>query len=814
DADSDSDIDNDGIELSLQKDSGIDNDDKITNNGQVNVTGIAAGQDWVYKVDDGAWQAGSGTSFKVEGDADRHIVQVSLSKDGENPIDKAAKTLEFTLDTQTPEPTFTSIYNKNTSKLTIAIKGEAKSTVKALIDGKEQEVVLDDNGLASIDYQQQPNDQQIHVQLTATDIAGNESTTLSDNVNLLLDTVERLNKTQEQIDAKTYTGDSAAANFVSEHSYIEPSDLPYFLSCFSYDTALKNYQLSLENVHNHNGMGKGATIEYHLASPNDVINNQQLISTSNVANATNINAYQNWDSVDTSIIEFVLNDISQYANITFTPTDKVTYDGINYILANEFAGKYPWAAGLSNLGQDVYIRDIDTVISYTRTYHITENSFQISEDEQYASFTYSTPLHETLHSLGLAHNFNRDEENKIFDDKTFYMENSSPEQNEYYTVMSYNFMNIYLQTGYIDDSGVIAISPQIDGLSTTYQYLSFMRTFDAAYLHYVYGVAESLNSGDTTYSFHNAVAGTGTNQHQILGTDTAHHLADGTYIGNMVYIADGSGVDTFSAADQTVAVHINLTPGSWSYVQTAENIKTDAERRLVLNDDGTTVSGQMFIGYGTQIENAVGGNGNDTIIGNNAANYIDGGSGADIMQGKGGDDTYIVDNSQDQVIEEADGGNDTLYALCSYELSDYVEACVCMGDGDFNIIGNSLDNILLGNSGNNTLSGGAGNDYLQGKGGSNSLIGGAGQDIFAFDLSYSYDLNGNADTITDFNVKEDKLEVSLSDVVEINESNWQDYFDYDQISGDLAYSYNSNSTVFVNIGSDLNLNWINFSIIV
>ena len=106
------------------------------------------------------------------------------------------------------------------------------------------------------------------------------------------------------------------------------------------------------------------------------------------------------------------------------------------------------------------------------------------------------------------------------------------------------------------------------------------------------------------------------------------------------------------------------------------------------------------------------------------------------MQGEDGNDSYVIDNPQDKVIEKADGGNDTVYALCSYKLSDYVETCVCLGDDDFNITGNSLDNILLGNSGKNTLSGGNGNDYLRGMGGNDTLTGGDGQDTFAFNLSY------------------------------------------------------------------------------
>ena len=237
---------------------------------------------------------------------------------------------------------------------------------------------------------------------------------------------------------------------------------------------------------------------------------------------------------------------------------------------------------------------------------------------------------------------------------------------------------------------------------------------------------------------------------QILGQNTNHHLADGTYIGNMVYIADGSGLDTFSAEAETTAVYINLTPGSWSYVQTAENLKPDAERRLVLNDDGTSVQGQMFIGYGSQIENAVGSSYDDTIIGNNAANYLDGGSGVDTVSGKDGNDTYIVDNTQDQVIEEAGGGTDSIYSSASdYTLPDFVENGICLGSNNINMTGNSQDNILLGNSGNNVLTGNAG---------ANLLSGGDGADIFVFNQ-----LDSDRDTISDFAVGSDKIGFQGSD---------------------------------------------------
>ena len=44
----------------------------------------------------------------------------------------------------------------------------------------------------------------------------------------------------------------------------------------------------------------------------------------------------------------------------------------------------------------------------------------------------------------------------------------------------------------------------------------------------------------------------------------------------------------------------------------------------------TDVAGGFTIANGVVIENAIGGNGNDTLIGNNAANRLEGGAGDDI----------------------------------------------------------------------------------------------------------------------------------------------------------------------------------------
>ena len=80
------------------------------------------------------------------------------------------------------------------------------------------------------------------------------------------------------------------------------------------------------------------------------------------------------------------------------------------------------------------------------------------------------------------------------------------------------------------------------------------------------------------------------------------------------------------------------------------------------------------------------------------------------MIGGTGNDTYIVNNSADVVLENNGEGNDTVQASVTYTLSANVENLTLTGSGNINGTGNTLDNVITGNGGINTLTGGAGND--------------------------------------------------------------------------------------------------------
>jgi Ca2+-binding RTX toxin-like protein len=146
-----------------------------------------------------------------------------------------------------------------------------------------------------------------------------------------------------------------------------------------------------------------------------------------------------------------------------------------------------------------------------------------------------------------------------------------------------------------------------------------------------------------------------------------------------------------------------------------------------------------------------GNRGNNTLTGGAGGDSLDGGVGADRLVGLGGDDSYVVDNAGDVVVELPGGGSDVVYARTSFTLPANVERLVALsaggaisltgGAGNDRIEGNGSANVLSGAGGNDTLIGGGGddtllggdgNDFLEGGAGFDSMVGGAGNDTYVF----------------------------------------------------------------------------------
>jgi Ca2+-binding RTX toxin-like protein len=90
--------------LALAADTGLSGTDKITNNGNVNVTSLEAGATWAYSLNAGTtWTAGSGTSVALTGDGAKTIIVRQTDVAGNVSANSAS--LAFTLDTTVPAVT-------------------------------------------------------------------------------------------------------------------------------------------------------------------------------------------------------------------------------------------------------------------------------------------------------------------------------------------------------------------------------------------------------------------------------------------------------------------------------------------------------------------------------------------------------------------------------------------------------------------------------------------------------------------------------------------------------------------------------------
>ncbi|NNG24693.1 peroxidase family protein [Telluria aromaticivorans] len=126
---------------------------------------------------------------------------------------------------------------------------------------------------------------------------------------------------------------------------------------------------------------------------------------------------------------------------------------------------------------------------------------------------------------------------------------------------------------------------------------------------------------------------------------------------------------------------------------------------------------------GTQAFTGTGNAQNNRIAGGAGADILNGGAGIDHLTGGAGNDTYLVDESLDAVVELAGGGTDLVKTtLASYALFDHVENLTYTGNLDFFGEGNSLANVLTGSTGADTLDGKEGADTMAGSGGADIYI--------------------------------------------------------------------------------------------
>ncbi|MDD5123581.1 calcium-binding protein, partial [Methylovulum sp.] len=250
-------------------------------------------------------------------------------------------------------------------------------------------------------------------------------------------------------------------------------------------------------------------------------------------------------------------------------------------------------------------------------------------------------------------------------------------------------------------------------------------------------VIENISEGaDKVLSYGTYAIAANVENLTLLGTlaanATGNTLAN-TLVGNVAAntLNGGIGADTLfgGTGDDTYIVD-NTGDKAIEYTSAGIDIVLSyATYTLAANLENLTL-------LGTLATNATGNTLANTLIGNNANNTLNGGAGADKLQGGLGNDSYVVDNTGDKIIENAGEGIDTVqsYITCSLGvLGGNLENLTLLGTLAVNGTGNALNNTLTGNNAANILTDNLGNDVLNGGAGADTLRGGIGNDTYVVD---------------------------------------------------------------------------------
>ena len=336
------------------------------------------------------------------------------------------------------------------------------------------------------------------------------------------------------------------------------------------------------------------------------------------------------------------------------------------------------------------------------------------------SYAFETTIHELGHALGLGHGGNYNGA-ATYDVDNFYRNDS-----QHLSIMS------YMQSDH-DEFARDSVDYNTF-VNAQFRWVLTPMIADILAISNLYGLSTTTRTGDTTYGYNS-----NTGNAALDAAVSLNDPADDSYVAFTIF--DNGGTDTVDMSGFAGAQRIDLRQGASSDVLGGR-----------LN---------MGIAYGTVVERAFGGSGNDVIVGNTSNNLLrgnngsdtligssgndtlDGGAGADTLNGglgrdamTGGaaNDTFIVDNPLDQITEIGGGGTgDRVTASVSFSLAldddiEFLSTTNAAGTQLLHLTANNLAQTITGNAGVNNLAGLGGNDQLNGLGGADHLDGGAGND--------------------------------------------------------------------------------------
>jgi len=198
---------------------------------------------------------------------------------------------------------------------------------------------------------------------------------------------------------------------------------------------------------------------------------------------------------------------------------------------------------------------------------------------------------------------------------------------------------------------------------------------------------------DTLRNVEYIIGGSGNDT--LIGDDLANRFESGAGddflrgSGGADFMDGGTGIDTVDYSDKTVAVALTLAGSGLSTV-TVDGVAEDTVRN---------------------VENVVGGSGNDTLTGSTGVNRIVGGLGNDTMDGGAGIDTLDYSDRTTSVVLTLAGSTFagvTIGGAAEDTIRNFEN--VIGGTAADTLTGDGLANYFFGGLGNDVLNGGAGID--------------------------------------------------------------------------------------------------------